>query len=58
MKYVYVLQVAEESDDEVSMKIDSVYTTKAKAEAMGQMLVENLESPVIYYCVSGHLIFQ
>jgi hypothetical protein len=57
MKHVYILQMVIETDDEVKMEIDSVFTTKEKAEAWGKHLVENNEECIGHY-VSKHMIYQ
>ena len=49
MKYVYILQLVEETEDEVSMKIDSVFTTREKAESVGKVMVSDDENTYISY---------
>jgi hypothetical protein len=57
MKYIYILQLVVETHDEIRMEIDSVYTTREKAEAFGKSLVESNEEYIGYY-VSKHMIFR
>jgi hypothetical protein len=58
LKRVYILKLVVESEDEISMQIDSVYTTREKAKSMGKMLVSNDENKYISYYISEHSIFQ
>jgi hypothetical protein len=46
-----------ETDDEIKMEIDSVFTTKEKAEAFGENLIACNKKYVGHY-VSRHLIYQ
>jgi hypothetical protein len=57
MKYVYILQVVEETDDEVRMEIHSVYTTQQKAVAIGNNLVNSNNGFLSYY-VTPYMFFQ
>lgn len=58
MKRVYILQVVEETDDEVKLVIHSVYATSEKARQIGEQLSDDLSSGILSYYVSSHLIFQ
>lgn len=57
MKHVYILQMVIETDDEIKMEIDSVYTTREKAEAIGKNLVASNNEYIGHY-VSKHMLFQ
>ena len=57
MKHVFIVQMVIETEDEVKMEIDSVFTTREKAEAFGKHLVESDDKYLSYY-VSKHLIYQ
>jgi hypothetical protein len=57
MKYVYILQMIVETDDEIKMEIDSVYTTREKADAMGKNFIQSNSNYIGHY-VSRHMIFQ
>jgi hypothetical protein len=58
MKRVYILQMVEETDDEVKMEIHSVYSTIDKAKAIGENLVSLNDNGYIAYYTSEHLFFQ
>jgi hypothetical protein len=57
MKYVYILQVVIETENEVRMEIDSVYTTSEKAHVVGKNLIVS-DNQVIHYNVSRYMVFQ
>jgi hypothetical protein len=57
MKYVYILQVVIETENEVRMEIDSVYTTSEKAHVVGKNLIVS-DKQVIHYNVSRYMVFQ
>ena len=57
MKHVYILEMTIETEDEVKIEIDSVFTTREKAEAFGKQLVES-DSDYLGYYVSKYLIYQ
>jgi hypothetical protein len=56
MKYVYILQVVVETDDEIMMDIHSVYTTSEKAHAIGKNLISNKQC--VHYKVWRYMIYQ
>ena len=57
MEYVYILQMIIETDDEIKMEIDSVYTTREKAATIGKNLVASKDEYIGHY-ISRHMIFQ
>jgi hypothetical protein len=57
MKYVYVLQMMIETHDEIKMEIDSVFTTREKAELFAKSLIESNKEYIGRY-ISEHMIYR